>query len=251
MKHRLPAQTSIVVIAASIVVLPLFADVRSAEELKTAMLAAESREAMVELTESVLERIDGPESTPESRVLLELRESLVAKGLRPSALVQRADETGNRDLLDVAAGIVKSADFDAGTEWREAALISARIHEAVLALAKWKHPASEKFLAEFLRCPDVPFGEINDWHFGFMSRGLPGTFAEGLVKMGGKDRQNLYRLLGDPSVSEAKKRVIVYAMRFDESEETTVLLRQIREIGNEVFASEAMEVIRNRHSHRE
>jgi hypothetical protein len=206
MRHSLTAQTPIVVIAASILVLPLFADVPPAEELKTALLAAESREAIVGLTDPVLARIDGPESTPESRVILELRESLAAKGLRPAALVQRADETGNRDLLNVAAGIVKSADFDAGTEWREAALISARIHDSVLALAKWKHPASEKFLAEFLRCPDVPFGEINDWHFGFMSRGLPGTFAEGLVKMGGKDRRSLYQLLGDPSVSEAKKR---------------------------------------------
>jgi hypothetical protein len=48
-----------------------------------------------------------------------------------------------------------------------------------------------------------------------------------------------------------KKRVIVYAMRFDESEDTTVLLRQIREIGHEVFASEAKEVIRNRRTLRE
>lgn len=239
------------IILGSVLLLPVFAEAPSAKELKAALLSAESREAMIELIDPALARIDGPESTAESRVLLELQETLTAKGFSTAALVQRADETGNRDLLDFAAGIVKSADYDAGTEWREAVMVSSRIHSAVVALAKWKHPTSEGFLAAFLRCPDVPFGQVQDWHFGFTTRGLPGTFAEGVVRSGGKDKQNLYEMLGDPSVSEAKKRVIVYAMKFDESEDATVLLRQIREVGNEVFASEAMEVIRNRGTTRE
>ena len=178
---------------------------------------------------SKLEKIKWLESTPESKGFVSefpsVLDSLDVLDFRRELVIYQANTSGNIDLISLVRKDFESEDWDKERTWEEGLEVSGRYQTGIEVLGKWNSAAKTKFKGCFLNAPDVPYQRITSWYVGYLWRGLQGNFLESMAKNNIKDFKEVIDLLSDEAVSLSKKRTIVWAMRYDHSGYSEVVLK--------------------------
>lgn len=140
-------------------------------------------------------------------------------------IAQRADATGNIDLLDLIRRRVESEDWSGEKDWKKGLEIQNRILTCLQILSQKNSSIKSNFRKYFLSSPDVPYEQIGEWHRGYSERGLQGSILELMAKYDSLMFGEVVGLIEGDSINLSKKRTIIWAMRFDESGVSERILR--------------------------
>ncbi|BCU77913.1 hypothetical protein [Luteolibacter sp. LG18] len=187
--------------------------------------AQEARERTGRELREALESVKGVDSTPASKAILADFGTYAEVYDHRSNVFERALETGNKDLLECCTGYVEIGKLD-GLRWIDADRVARDFAGAWKALARWRHPRSNSFMAQFLAAPDMP-EEVGPWYGGYGTRGLQGCFARLIIEENLGSKPALLALLNDKTTSASKRRTIVWAMQHDASAENKAALQKI------------------------
>lgn len=166
--------------------------------------------------EELLAKINGRDSNPASLEILSLSDSISEKNL--ISLVQRAHESGNKDLMSIVESGVKKINWDKERSWEEGLDLSSKYSSSLECLAKWRTPLLSDYSSYFLASPDVPYQRVNEWHLGYLHRGIQGDLLTSIAKYDPESFKKIVAMLESDVISESKKRTILWAMRFDHTD---------------------------------
>jgi len=171
-----------------------------------------------------LKKVRWMESSVESKAILEYFDGLTDSQL--TMVSQRADETGNIDLLNIIRQKVEGERrlLEIKT-WSESLDINSRLSFELEVLVK-KNSSIKLMMKEyFLNAPDVPYDQIHEWHRGYGYRGLQGVLLKIMAQYYVEGFREVVEMINSEATSHSRKKTIIWSMRYDASGFSERILR--------------------------